>query len=374
MGMRYSDYVDYEKLDLVKRMALEKFMPTTSHPERFRIKYRIESVGETSSVYEFLDYDFMIAFIIESLGTKILDPDRIRGKMEISQEFLGKQIYKGIGQDAIAMPVYDLNAVGALPIGLGDILASGVSDYFEKDMDRTEQLLDGFKIGADLAKASLACGDTPTLKDLVNPESLVIMAAGFGIVKPKERFTEGGRKIQAGDILIGFESNGIHSNGLTLARAIVEKSPEGYTTKLPNGEMIGEALLKPTKIYTGLIEDLFKAGVEIHYIIPVTGHSYQKIARSKLKPFTYKIEFLPEPQPEFAWLQEIGPVTKKEAYRTWNMGIGMVIVVPSEYEEAIAPISRKHGIEYHVLGKVEEGPRQVVMPFKENGKPVLYIP
>lgn len=86
--MKYSDYVDYSKLDAVKRMALEKFMQTTSHPERFGIKYRMESVGETASVYEFLEYDFMIAFIIESLGTKILDADRIRGKAEISQKFL----------------------------------------------------------------------------------------------------------------------------------------------------------------------------------------------------------------------------------------------------------------------------------------------
>ena len=90
--MKYSDYVDYEKLDLFKRLALEKFMQTTSHPERFGVKYRIESAGETSLVYEFVDYNFMIAFIIESLSTKILDPDRIRGKVDVRRNFVGKRI------------------------------------------------------------------------------------------------------------------------------------------------------------------------------------------------------------------------------------------------------------------------------------------
>lgn len=272
------------------------------------------------------------------------------------------------------MAVNNLNGVGALPIGLGDYIASGVSDYFEKDMDRTEQLLEGFKIGADQAKASLACGDTPNLQDIVYPESLAIAAGGFGIIKPKSRFTEGGRKIQSGDIIVGFESNGIHSNGLTLARAIVEKAPKGYATEMANGEMIGEALLKPTRIYSGLLEDLFNADVEVHYIIPVTGHAFQKIARAKLQPFTYKIEFLPEPHPEFHWLQETGSIPQKELYQTWNMGIGLAIILPRENEEIISTITKKHRIRSYVLGKVEEGPRQVIMPFKDKGKPVIYVP
>jgi len=375
MGMEYSDFVDYEKLDPAKRIFLEKLASTFSNIERLGIKFMPESLGETASVYNFLDADFMIAFITESLGTKILDADRIRGKKEINEKFSGKLLYKGIGQDMIAMVVYDLNSVGALPVGLGDILASGTSDYFDKkNIDRTEEIIEGFRIGADESRACLACGDIPTLQGLVNPESLVVTAAGFGIIRPKDRFSFGGKKIMGGHRIYGFESNGIHSNGLTLARAITEKTEEGYATKLPNGEMIGEALLKPTRIYSGLIEDLFDAKVHIAYISHITGHAFQgKIARAR-KPFTYVIETLPEPQPEFLFLMDNGPVSKREAYRTWNMRVGLVIFASRDYESTIYRTSRKHGIKCFDLGYVERGPRKVIMPFEECGKQVVYTP
>jgi len=379
MGMKYSDYVDYEKLDPVKKLLLEKVALPTSwgrNLNRFGITYRPESLGESAAVYDFVKRDFMIAFIIESLGTKILDADRIRGKVEVSKRFklLRKPIYPGIGRDMIAMVVYDLNNVSAMAVGLGDFLACGSSDYFE-DKERVEDIIEGFRIGADEAGASLACGDTPELQELVNSESLVIAAAGFGIIRPKSRFTAGGRKIKEGMGIYGLRSGGIHSNGITLARRIIEKTEEGYATRLPDsGQMIGEAILKPTKIYSKYYEDLFDEGIDIPYISAITGHAFQgKVARAK-RDFTYVIESLPLPQEEFSFLMQKGPVTLKEAYRTWNMGVGAVIIASRDYEKSIFQISRENGIECFYLGYIKKGPRRVIMPFKENGKQVIYTP
>lgn len=372
MEMKYSDYVDYEKLDPIKRLFLERAASTHSHIKRFGIEYRLESVGEAAAVYDFVDQDFMIALILESLGTKVLDADRIYGKIEVAKLFFGKKIYSGIGQDMIGMIVYDLNNVGAQPVGLGDVMVSGVSAYFN-DEKRNEELVDGFVEGTNLSKASLACGDTPTFPGIVNSDTLCITGGGFGIIKPKSRFTAGGMRIRAGDIIYGFPSNGMHTNGLSLSRPIIEKQPEGYVSKLPNGKMIGEEILKPTRIYSELLDNLFNAGVDIHYISHITGHGHRKIARAK-REISYVIEYLPEPQQEFLWLMEKGPVSKTEAYKTWNMGVGLVIMASQTDCSKIAQVSKADGIESFELGYVEDGPRVVRMPFEENGKQVVLVP
>lgn len=375
--MKYSDTgVSYEELDPVKLLFSVKNESTHDGPVMaHNIEYRQESKGESAAVYDFRDYDFMIAFVAESLGTKIFDADRIKGKTEIAKLFTGKKLYAGFGIDMAAMIVYDLNNVGALPIGIADIIASGDSDYFARhNQDRTEELVDGFIEGANLSEASLATGDLPTYPGIVNPETLCICGAGFGIIKPKSRFTEGGRKIKEGDVIYGLGSSGIHSNGLSLSRAIIEKQPEGYASKLENGQMIGEAILTQSRIYSQLLRVLFEREVELKYISHVTGHAFQgKVARPKME-FTYVIEWLPEPQPEFRWLMEKGPVSKIEAYKTWNMGVGLILIASEEQENIIEDEARERGIDSWKIGHVEKGPRRVVMPFKEDGKPVVYTP
>jgi len=365
MGTRYSNLVNYNKLNPVKRKALELFESTFKNSERLGIK--VMPVGETAAVLDFLDYDFMLAFNVEGLGTKNLIADslykELGEKMEIDKRFQAGKYYRFLGQDTIAMSVTDLVAVGATPIVYADMITSGDSGWFN-DLERVNQLLYGYKVAADLAGVAIPQGETPTLPGIVNPETLDLAGSSVGIIKPKSRFTYG-QKIVEGDVIYGLPSGGICANGVSKARKIAENLPEGYFTKLPNGRELGEELLTPTPIYIKPIIEMFEADVDIHYIPVITGHAWRKIARARF-PFSYVIENVPEPPLVFSSLIEWGgqygfDVSDYENYQVWNMGIFVCLIAPKKDEEKMLQVTKKYEIKLHELGYVKKGERQVII-------------
>jgi len=364
LGLRYSDLVDYGRLDPFKRKALEIFASTLKNPERVRI--RVAPVGETAAVLDFLDYDFMLAFNIEDLGTKNLIADemyRESKRRKIEGSVSAGRYYRYLGQDALAMSVTDLVAVGADPIAYVDAIASGDSKWFD-DAERVEELLNGYRVAAERAGCAIPQGETPTLPGIVSPETLELVGSSVGMIKPKERFTYG-QKIAEGDVIYGMSSGGICANGVSKARAIAAKLKEGYFTKLPNGRAVGEELLTPTPIYVRPIIEMFESGVDLHYISPITGHGWRKIARARF-PFTYVVEYVPEPPSVFSALVEWGrglgfEVSDEENYQVWNMGVFIALIAPRGDEDRIIRICAKHGAEVYKLGHVRKGERQVVI-------------
>lgn len=361
LGLRYSDLVDYGRLDPVKRMALEAFASTFKNPERMRIK--VAPVGETSAVLDFLDYDFMLAFNIEDLGTKNLIADEMYRQAKRKGSGNAARYYRYIGQDTLAMSVTDLVAVGADPIVYADAIATGESKWFD-DVERAKELLNGYRVAAEKAGCAIPQGETPTLSDIVFPETLDLVGSSVGMIKPKERFTYG-QKIATGDAIYGLSSGGICANGVSKARAIAGKLNDGYFTKLPNGRTLGEELLTPTPIYARPIIEMFEAEVDLHYISPITGHGWRKMARARF-PFTYTIDYVPEPPLVFSALIEQGKklgfdVSDEENYQVWNMGVFIALIAPKEDEDKITRIGKKHGAEVYKLGRVEKGERQVVI-------------
>lgn len=363
MGLKYSDLVNYSQLDPVKREALRIFTSTFKNPERLGIK--VAPVGETAAVLDLLDYDFMLAFNIEDLGTKNLIADEMYNvsRQKKIGETHPERYYRYLGQDTLAMSITDLVAVGADPIAYADAIATGDSKWFN-DVKRTRALLEGYRVAADKAGCAIPQGETPTLSSIVYPETLDLVGSSVGIIKPKERFTYG-QKIAAGDIIYGLPSGGICANGLSKARAIAERLKERYFTKLPNGRTLGEDLLKPTPIYVRPIIDLFEAGVDIHYISPITGHGWRKIARARF-PFTYIIEDAPKPPTVLSsligWGRESGiDVSDAENYQVWNMGIFITLIAPRRDEDKITGVCEKHKIKALKLGHVEKGEKQVVI-------------
>ena len=369
MTIKYSNLVDYEKLDPVKRKALKTFESTFKNPERLGVK--VAPIGETAAVLDFLEYDFMLAFNVEGLGTKNLIADslwrELKKKIEIEEEFQGGKYYRFLGQDAVAMSVTDLVAVGADPIAYTDVIASGNSEWFS-DPKRVDELLSGYALAANLAGCAIPQGETPTLPNIIYKETLDLMGSSIGVIKPKSRFTYG-QKITDGDVIYGLPSGGICANGVSKARSIVEKLPDGYFTKLPNGKTVGEELLTPTPIYVRPIIEMFKAKVDLHYISPITGHGWRKIARARFL-FSYIIENIPEPPLIFTSLIEFGrrfgfDVTDVENYKVWNMGVFITLVAPKEDEETIIEVAGKYGIEIVKLGYVQKGDRSVVIKPKK---------
>ena len=197
----------------------------------------------------------------------------------------------------------------------------------------------------------------------MEPSTLDLAGASVGIIKPKENLTVG-RKLKEGDVIFGFESSGIHSNGVSLARKIAESLPEGYFTELPESKAIfGEELLKPTKLYSGLISELLKK-TEIHYFAPITGHGWKKIMRAK-KAFSYEIDFVPEKSELFSFLQEKAKISDFEAYYTWIMGLGYAAIAPKESAEAIKKACAKFKTKVWELGKIKKGEKKILIPSKK---------
>ena len=365
MVKRYSDIVDYGILDPVKRKAIDIFSSTLMHPKRLRI--RVAPAGGTAAVLDFLDYDFMLAFNVESLGTKNLISDamyrEITAKADLAREFQSGRFYSNLGQDVVSMAVTDLVAVGADPIAYADIIVSGDSSWF-KDEERLNNLLEGYRVAADKAECAIPQGETPSLLGIVAPETLGLVGGAVGIIRPKTRFIDG-NKIVPGDVIYGFPSHGICANGVSKARKIAEHLPEGYFTRLPDGRTLGEALLEPTPIFVRSIIDLFEAGVDIHYISPITGHGWRKIARASF-PFRYVVDSLPEVPAVLQFLIEQGrrfgfDVSDEENYQVWNMGIFIVLIAPKDAGTVIASEAERHGTHIHILGHVEKGEREVMI-------------
>ncbi len=351
--MKYSDFVDYSKLNPFKEKVIKYLEPTFKNLSYLRIKVVKESIGEPAVLLDFLDYDFMLAFKSDGVGTK----NKIADEMLKKKDLDAKNLYSGFGIDLIAMNANDLICLGATPIALSDEVASGDSSWFQ-DKEKVEGLLLGFKKGCNQASMTIPCGETPTLQDIIYPDSVNITGSMIGIVKPKSKVILG-RDLKAGDFIYGLAASGIHSNGLTLARKIVEKLPQGYFTSFAK-KTIGEELLKPTKIYVKSILAMIKRNIKIHYMSHITGSAFRKIMRSK-KSFTYVIEKLPRKLKIFRFLQEKGEISDYEAYQTWNMGVGFVIFAPEDQERKIAKICQKHKVSFYQLGRVENGPKKVII-------------
>jgi phosphoribosylformylglycinamidine cyclo-ligase len=275
----------------------------------------------------------------------------------MSKDSKGKGIkyYESVGKDCVAMSTNDLAAIGADAFVYGDILSSGDSNWFA-DLEKAKAVLKGFKDAAQEIGMAIPCGETPTLKGVVHDETIDMAGASLGIIKPKGRLTFG-QSLAAGDVIIGLESSGIHSNGVSLARKVAEQLPQGYFTELPSGKIFGEELLKPTILYTRLLMELLEK-CEVHYLSPITGHGWRKIMRAK-KEFSYEIDFVPEPGELFEFLAEKSGVAEKEAYFTWNMGLGYAVIAPKESVAGILKASKKRGIKAFELGLVKKGKKCV---------------
>lgn len=385
-GIKYSDFVDYSRLDAVKRMALKMFEPTLVHPERLEIKIIPETLGTPAIAFDYSgigDNDYYPASNIEVLGTKILIADKMYGREDFLEDYTGiaakleiRRLYRGLGQCVTAMSVNDMLAIGADTFSYFDAITCGDSEWFSKDYDRTRELLQGYRDAADIGKFAVPQGETSEQRGVVDPRTLHLVGSSLGLIRPKSRLITGS-KIQEGDRIYGLESSGIHSNGLSKAMAIADKLKNGLFTDLGNGKTLGEELLTPTTIYSRPVIEMLDT-LYIHYLQPITGHGWEKIARARY-PFTYVITQLPELPLIFRKLIEFGSahgfdVSKRENYRTWNMRVGFVVIAPRSEYDLIRRIATNFGIDLYELGYVKKGPRRVIMPFKENGKPVIYIP
>ena len=337
-------------MDPFKVLAQLKAKSTSNNLNRFEMNEIGSSRGESAYVWE--EKDCYRAMVIEGLGTKNLIADEV-------SKFSKKSHYDAIAQDAVAMIVNDLIVVGADPQVVNAYFAVGNSDWF-LNKNRTNDLVNGWVKAVNISGAVWGGGETPTLKGIIKSDTIDLAGSAVGIVRPKSRLILGD-KLVSGDVILTIESSGIHANGLTLARKIASKLPKGYKTRISNGKSYGESLLSPTHIYAGLVRDLFDAGVEIHYMVNITGHGWRKIMRAN-REFSYIVEILPKVSPLFEFIQEKSGVDDYEMYGNFNMGAGFAIFLPDKFVSVVQKIAKeKYGWNSWKSGRVEKGPRQVVI-------------
>ncbi len=333
--------VDYDAMDPFKRLAQLAGVETAGNISRLGFSEVELSRGESAYLMDAGDH--YLAHVEEGLGTKDLVADAM-------YRLTGKSYYDHIAQCTVAMIVNDMITLGALPLSVAMHLAVGASSWFT-DENRCHDLIEGWKKACNLARCTWGGGETPTLKDIVLPDTVVLSGSAIGVVKPKSHLINGAN-IQHGDAILIIGSSGIHANGLTLAREIAGKSPDGYLSKLSDGRPYGEALLDPTTIYVPLVEGCLNEGVDIHYAVNVTGHGWRKLMRAR-ETFAYVIDRIPAPQPVFSFMQEYGPVDDQEAYANLNMGAGFALYVREGDVKKVLAIAHSLGMLALRAGTIE---------------------
>jgi phosphoribosylformylglycinamidine cyclo-ligase len=205
-------------------------------------------------------------------------------------------------------------------------------------------------------------GETPALAGIVEAGRIDLAAACTGIVSPKERLSLG-EHLSPGDAIVLLASSGIHANGLSLARELAGRLPQGYLTPLASSAVptgFGEALLEPTVLYSPITEALFKAGVRPHYAANITGHGWRKLMRHR-SALTYRIRAVPDVPPVLKFIQAEARLSDRDAYATFNMGAGFALFVAAEDAAQTVAVANKAGLDAWIAGSVEAGPKRLVI-------------
>jgi phosphoribosylformylglycinamidine cyclo-ligase len=275
------------------------------------------------------------------------------GSKTIIAQMTGR--YDTIGVDCVAMNVNDVICVGARPISMVDYIA-----VENADAEMLGAIAVGLAAGAKQAGISISGGEISQLKDVIRGFDLIGMAVG---IVPLDRIITG-RDLAPGDIIIGLESNGIHSNGLTLARqAFFERAKLPIDHVFPElGISLGEELLRPTLIYVPEILDIIKQVPAAKALINITGDGLLNLSRVDAT-VGFEIDNLPATPPVFHLIQQYGAVGNAEMFEVYNMGIGFCVLVAKRDRDAALAILQRHGRRAQVIGRViEDDSKGVYLP------------
>lgn len=343
-----SSGVDYTSLDSLKKEAQKSAEETGKNLKHHEFEEETDSRGE--SAYVFKKNNLLLATVIEGLGTKNLVADEI-GTPD-------KTYYDIIGHDTVATIINDLVSVGATPLTIHAYWAVGDSKFLT-NKKRIHDLIRGWKDACNISQVSWGGGETPTLKDIVNPNTIELGGSSVGVIENQSHFLHD-KKLMEGDQIIFIKSNGVNANGLTLIRNLASELRNGYETKISDNLSFRDAVMTKSNIYAKLISDILNTGIELHYISNITGHGLRKVMRAK-PDFTYQIDAIFEPSLLFEFIKEQAALTDEEMYETYNMGQDYALFLQERDIERTLKIITKHGFTGMKAGVVKKGKKQVVI-------------
>ena len=262
-----------------------------------------------------------------------------------------------IGIDAVAMCVNDIACAGGEPLFFLDYIACG-----KNEPEKIATIVSGVAEGCRQSGAALIGGETAEHPGLMAEDEYDLAGFAVGVCDKKDMIT--GENLEAGDVLIGIASSGVHSNGFSLVRKVFDMSRESLETYYEClGRTLGEALLEPTRIYVKALESIRKSGVTIKACSHITGGGFYENVPRMLREGTHAVirKDSYEVPAIFKMLAEEGDIEEQMMYNTFNMGIGMVIAVKeSDVEAAMSAIAAAGDTSY-VIGQIEAGEKGVTL-------------
>ncbi|MGE8213882.1 MAG: phosphoribosylformylglycinamidine cyclo-ligase, partial [Stenotrophomonas sp.] len=273
--------------------------------------------------------------------------DGVGTKLKLAQQ-LGR--HDTIGIDLVAMCVNDVLVQGAEPLFFLDYFATG-----KLDIDTAAAVVGGIANGCTEAGCALIGGETAEMPDMYAPGEYDL--AGFTVAAVEKSELKDGSAVQLGDVLIGIASSGPHSNGYSLVRRIYERAGSPADLVLEDGSKLVDALMAPTRLYVKPLLSLLKThGSAIHGMAHITGGGLtENIIRVVPEGLGLDIDAtswtLP---PVFQWLQREGNVADAEMWRTFNCGIGFVLLVPADQVAAVNASLDALQLPHWQIGKVVE--------------------
>lgn len=264
-----------------------------------------------------------------------------------------------VGIDCVAMCVNDVACAGGEPLFFLDYIACG-----KNVPEKIATIVSGVAEGCKQSGAALVGGETAEMPGFYPEDEYDLAGFAVGVVDRKDLMD--GKDLEAGDVLVGLASSGVHSNGFSLVRKVFEKelTREGLNTYYDElGKTLGEALLAPTKIYVKALKEIRQAGVRVKACSHITGGGfYENIprmlkegTRAVVKKDSYEIPAI------FKLLAKKGGIEEQMMYNTYNMGIGMVVAVKPEDAARTMEAARAAGEIPYVIGSIEAGEKGVTL-------------
>jgi phosphoribosylformylglycinamidine cyclo-ligase len=315
---------------------------------------RTIDTGRASRVVDLPGHFASVLRLTDTLGLA-LATDGVGSKLVVAQQ-AGR--LETVGIDCVAMNVNDLVCVGAEPIALLDYLA-----VERADPQALEAIGRGLKAGAEAAGVEIPGGELAVLPELIrghpSPHGFDLCATAVGTVALDAILT--GDALRPGDALVGVPSSGLHSNGYTLARRVLE--PLGLDARPPEleGASVTDALLEPTVIYVRATLDLLRGDTPVHGLAHITGGGLGNLLRLNAHVGFTVTDPLPVP-PVIALAVRKSAIAPTEAWEVFNMGVGLVAAVPAAHAEQAAATLAAHHPGARVIGEVTDRAGEAIVP------------
>ncbi|MCS3804946.1 phosphoribosylformylglycinamidine cyclo-ligase [Chromobacterium alkanivorans] len=251
-----------------------------------------------------------------------------------------------VGVDLVAMSVNDILVQGAEPLFFLDYFACG-----KLDVPQATDVIKGIAAGCEQAGCALIGGETAEMPGMYPAGEYDL--AGFAVGVVEKSAVISGRDIAPGDVVLGLKSNGVHSNGYSLVRKIIERAQPDLDAPFEDGRSLRDAIIAPTRIYVKPLLKLMQA-LPVKGMAHITGGGItENTPRVLPEQVVAQIDAAAWPQPKlFQWLQQEGKVDSQEMYRTFNCGIGMVVIVAAEHADQAAALLQAEGETVYRIGAV----------------------